>query len=515
MWLPGMIMKSCKIKYRGRCFYTKGALLVLVWTLLLSIVTCSLPSTMGKTLSILSLHLSTWWIGVPLFVVTIAAILSGIFADIKLGKYKVIKLGFLLLFTSTVINCITNLFLMFVPSLKNHTAFVLSSLSTVALLAVTGIITSIVNILQLGLDQMPDASTSSITSFIAWFAFSIVCGPWINDVLNHIQENCLDLPITFNFILCWNFFLAFCTSSILISDFLTAQRWLIKEPKSSQSLRIIYQVLKFAAKHKAPVNRSAFTYWEEDIPSRIDLGKSKYGGPFSTEQVEDVKTVLRLLLISLSLWFVVFAVKLDPPLNRIPTNIINSCSNSILMKFTYGTNWWILLATLAHEFCMYPLARDLLPSILKKIGIATFISVITSLLCLFLTIVNNYLLETHQATLDWTIAILYSLLSGVSVQVLVTSIIEFIYAQSPYNIRGVFIAYISLNFCTSVMVGKAVEALWHSPFIALSAKTFVGLIAFVLHCVAARWYKRRVRDDVYASHRVIEEVYDRYLSYNK
>ena len=29
-----------------------------------------------------------------------------------------------------------------------------------------------------------------------------------------------------------------------------------------------------------PERRSAFTYWEEDIPRRIDLGKSKYGGPF-------------------------------------------------------------------------------------------------------------------------------------------------------------------------------------------------------------------------------------------
>ena len=61
-------------------------------------------------------------------------------------------------------------------------------------------------------------------------------------------------------------------------------------------------MLKFAAKHKAPVNRSALTYWEEDIPSRVDLGKSKYGGPFTTEQVEDVKTFLKLLVVSVLLF---------------------------------------------------------------------------------------------------------------------------------------------------------------------------------------------------------------------
>ncbi len=47
-------------------------------------------------------------------------------------------------------------------------------------------------------------------------------------------------------------------------------------PKVANSLKTIYQVLKFAAKHKAPLSRSALTYWEEDIPSRMDLGKSRY-----------------------------------------------------------------------------------------------------------------------------------------------------------------------------------------------------------------------------------------------
>ena len=44
------------------------------------------------------------------------------------------------------------------------------------------------------------------------------------------------------------------------------------------------------------------TYWEEDIPPRIDLGKSKYGGPFTTEEVEDVKTFLLLSLVLGSLF---------------------------------------------------------------------------------------------------------------------------------------------------------------------------------------------------------------------
>ena len=61
----------------------------------------------------------------------------------------------------------------------------------------------------------------------------------------------------------------------------------------------MYRVLKYAFKHKQPQCRSAFTYSEDELPSRIDYGKSKYGGPLTTEQVEDVKTFLRLIPMAL------------------------------------------------------------------------------------------------------------------------------------------------------------------------------------------------------------------------
>ena len=67
-------------------------------------------------------------------------------------------------------------------------------------------------------------------------------------------------------------------------------------------MKIICEVLKYSWKHKIPELRSALTYWENDIPSRIDLGKDKYGGPFTYEEVENVKSFFRLLLLILSLF---------------------------------------------------------------------------------------------------------------------------------------------------------------------------------------------------------------------
>ena len=63
---------------------------------------------------------------------------------------------------------------------------------------------------------------------------------------------------------------------------------------------MVYQVLKYAQKTKHLVNRSAFTHRENKTPSRIDLSKQKYGGPFTEEEVEDTKTFWRIVTVLLS-----------------------------------------------------------------------------------------------------------------------------------------------------------------------------------------------------------------------
>ena len=67
----------------------------------------------------------------------------------------------------------------------------------------------------------------------------------------------------------------------------------------SNPIKQLIQVLNYARKHTVPERHSALTYWEEDYPSRIDLGKFKNGGPFTVEEVEDAKTVLRLITLLL------------------------------------------------------------------------------------------------------------------------------------------------------------------------------------------------------------------------
>ena len=74
------------------------------------------------------------------------------------------------------------------------------------------------------------------------------------------------------------------------------------EPVGVNPVKQIIDVLKYAYHHKYPVRRSALSYYQNTYPSRIDFGKIQYGGPFTNEQVEDTKTVLRLLVLLASLF---------------------------------------------------------------------------------------------------------------------------------------------------------------------------------------------------------------------
>ena len=72
------------------------------------------------------------------------------------------------------------------------------------------------------------------------------------------------------------------------------------ESGSKNPYKLVFRVIKFASNHKISIYCSAFTYYEDELPSRLDLGKHKYGGPFKIEEVEDVKSFLGILSVLLA-----------------------------------------------------------------------------------------------------------------------------------------------------------------------------------------------------------------------
>ncbi len=74
------------------------------------------------------------------------------------------------------------------------------------------------------------------------------------------------------------------------------------------------------------------------------------------------------------------------------------------------------------------------------------------------------------------------------------------------------ITYATSTYAGIFISGAIASEKNEMALIVIGIKAAMSLLGFILYCVLARWYKRRVRDEDYNAHRVVEEVYDRYLT---
>ena len=161
-----------------------------MWTLLVDIGCASFIST------IINVHyhkqpsvLPKWILAIPIVIPTfLSAPLSGWLADAKYGNYKVFSVGAVLLFISAVMNCL----FMILNELVWESSDVLKwiNLCFTGTIFVIGACACLVTALPLGLDQMPDASSSSITSYIAWFGCTFFIGNFFTEWLNSYLSEC-------------------------------------------------------------------------------------------------------------------------------------------------------------------------------------------------------------------------------------------------------------------------------------------------------------------------------------
>ena len=354
----------------------------------------------------------------------------------------------------------------------------------------------LVTLPQIGLDQMTDNSVSNITSFIAWFIASSWFGFWFSDFSHTTSSVCFGN----DFQKVWSLLSVVSMSIVLISDFFLSPKWLIIEPKSPQSIKMIYRVLKFAAKHKSPTNRSALTYWEEDIPSRLDLGKTKYGGPFTVEQVENVKTLFRILALTAPLWLSLLSFEMQSNIvyllkagNVTYTTDSQQCHSHVIVFFTYDRRLLTVLFLVVHELVIFPLFGHLTPSSIRCIGVSVLLIVITSFFCILICVYFYFYHDVHIA-----LAYIYVLSVAIIYSILLPSLMEFVSAQSPYNMRGLLQGYLWCIIIVSYPIALLIttlsffkDCLAQHMLIFSSVVTVVTLVGLVLFCLLARWYKRR------------------------
>ena len=248
----------------------------------------------------------------------------------------------------------------------------------------------------------------------------------------------------------------------------------------------------------------------------LTLGsQNNYGGPFTTEQVENVKTILHLLGITLPFFLIIFSFTSISKKDKKPFLELSARESHSINLFLTSSLVHGITGTIVYEFWVYPLMRNRIPSTLKRVGTVSLIMTLVSLVCFILKFAH-FLSHTSDYKTHWIIFIIRNLATGILGQVLLASILECMCAKSPYNTRRLLL---SLEVSASVLAISLGRRIWSktstqrkSSPILFSAKSFICVITFLLFCVVARWYKRRVRDDEYSTQQVVEEVYDRYLT---
>ena len=528
--------------YRTRTFRSKAALLILLWAVM-----------------------SFWSLGnlgyhkVAYFnyyqpIITMAFPISGWLADVYLGRYKVIQYGMRLLWVA-LIACNTTLILEDYVGKSPALSKLLLVFAGVGAVGSAGIIA---NALQFGIDQLTDASSSDITSFISWYSWTI----FFSETLFLLSQMCYCgvYTTTLSFIL-----LPFlCTLSVLSDCFLN--QWLVKEPVTHNPLKLIYQVLRYAVKNKYPRLRSAFTYWEDKPYSRIDLGKAKYGGPFTTEQVEDVKTFFRILAV----------IGMSAPLMCLITGInftftrklfhqyegslfVTACSNascSVYMVNCYQSvavrfsdRFFAVLIIPIIEFVIYPLLLKCTccanATISNKFLIGIFILFVYILQLLCLETVATHISKNPNVTcpfytkemmkngdllslnVNWLI--LPQTLYGISCYVVLSSGAEFITAQAPYSMRGLLFginffvfgaSYGASHLLTQFAAYKAITmyvtqpgtncGLWYLGFMLIVTILLLFATLFAVKC----YTPRRRDEDLHNEQKFAIEYFEKYLPYN-
>ena len=156
------------------------------------------------------------------------------------------------------------------------------------------------NFIQFGLDQLMEAPSQSLSIFVHWAVWADVLGTTLIGMSAGVMV-CPLVSINIRYPLCIVPVLTLVCFPLLLILACWKHRWFYIEPELRNPYRTVMNVLNFVRKHKHPLLRSAFTYSDADRPSRLDFAKERYGGPFTTEQVEDVKTFLRILLLLISL----------------------------------------------------------------------------------------------------------------------------------------------------------------------------------------------------------------------
>ena len=425
--------------------------------------------------------------------------LFGLLADVWIGRYKAILIGIVLCFISWIIIGIG-----FIVEIYIISEVELWSLYVVAyIIHICGFSSFTANIIQYNIDQLVGASADELSSVIYWHILSETLVLFLFYLLQ-----CLFYSSKY-FIM-----ITFIASGVSVSLVLVSHSFfkhklenisLIKNP-----IKLIVRVLCYARKHKYPENRSALTYWEEEAPLRLDLGKDKYGGPFTEEEVEDVKTVFRML--PLFIGFVVHYLSDDYYWSAVDGFTLPTCLAVTDSQYYFCSVILMLVYLFFIRVCSY----KYIPSMLTRMSVGIFLAFIVTVSKVIIFVIER----SHPEIINFgTLFLVPQSIQGLSFILLYPVSLEFTVAQSPVHMRGVMVG---LWYATSWGLSTFLDIIIKFPFDCKSqykctsfyyyiTKNVLVLIILIVFVILAKRYKYRVRENEVNIVQIVDDHYQRYM----
>ena len=303
------------------------------------------------------------------------------------------------------------------------------------------------------------------------------------------------------------------------------RRWFLIEPGGLNPYKLVYRVTKFARQHKIPVQRSAFTYCEDELPSGLDLGKEKYGGCFTTEQVEDVKAFYGILKVLFSVGMVFFmnvAIMALYTRNTQLRDIEYYFLNSGLLSFL------LTVICIPLYLCLLrPFISQYIPGMLKRMGLGmllVLLSLVTSFTMVTVTQLENGLNNntycmfeevdylSHQNPALFLIQVILTSLSNMLIY---TAVLEFICSQSPHSMKGLLIGVLyAIRGLYQLVATLFVLPFAFLPIHPISCgfwyylmNIVIGVVALLVYMCVAKRYRYRERDEFCNIHQYAENYY--------
>ena len=497
--------------------------------------------------------------------------LGGFLADVYFGRYRVVIASLIVLTVCmllVLLGIVTTLQLDIQPTSGTgiKLAYIGGGIFSFALLVI-GLSGYTSNIVQLGMDQLLDVPCHKLGVFVHWLMWSFRLGNTVVHMLYSIKQCTVSATneeaIIRNTLYCTPASFLFLLSVILLISYFT-RKYFNTERVKYNPYKMIVKVLNFARKNKYPVGpTSAFAYCDDRRPSRIDYAKERYGGPFTTSDVEDVKTFIRVLLVLLALG-AVFVIEVPTSFFLFSTfslhtgtdkrvNVNNCTGKWVLLETGNLSSLLVLVIIPVYIWVVYSILRNRVPKILHRLCFAIILFIMAVFSMLVIDFTGHVLLHTegdldHNVTcmfvepilyninvlenlgtlnLHWAVLILPNILKSLAPDLIMATTLEFISAQSPNTMKGVLVGMLFAIRGLFQLIGAVVlipftlDQLWKDPylqkeppvtncgfgyFLLITAVAMVGLILF---SVASKRYKYRRRGDEPYSQSQIEDIFSR------